>query len=111
MFSLEIKVEGFVSTDADGRKAYTKGKLIKWDVEVGGLPLELLMSSLCTEVKCGTNQTTTVWFHDKRLGEDVRLADEIRMIDLFEMYKAEMIVKWLYLCWTNPYVRTMHLII
>ena len=31
-----------------------------------------------------------MWFHDKRIGEDVRLDNEIQMIDMFEMYKSEM---------------------
>ena len=33
LFSLEIKVEGFCTTDSNGRKGYTKGSVIKWDVE------------------------------------------------------------------------------
>jgi hypothetical protein len=35
-------------------------------------------------------QSATVWFFDKNVGEDVRLVDEIQMLDLFEMYKSEM---------------------
>ena len=35
LFSLEIKVEGFCTTDSNGRKSYTKGRVIKWDVGVG----------------------------------------------------------------------------
>jgi hypothetical protein len=41
-------------------------------------------------VKLGTNQSISVWFYDKRLGEDNRHVNEIQMIDLFEMYKPEM---------------------
>lgn len=90
MFSLEIKVEAFPFIDSDGRKSYSKGKVIKWDVEVGALTLDLLLTSLSNEVKCGETQCATVWFFDKRIGEDVRLVDDVQMSDLFEMYKTEM---------------------
>jgi len=30
MFSLEIKVEGFVITTSDGGRTYNEGKVIKW---------------------------------------------------------------------------------
>jgi len=90
-FSLEIKVEGFPTTDSLGRKSYSKGTVIKWDVEIGSFSLELLLESLSKELKWGPNQVPTVWFVDKRCGEDVRLVDERQMTDLFEMYKPEMI--------------------
>jgi hypothetical protein len=83
-------VEGFVTTDSMGRKAYTKGSMIKWDVEIGSFSIDLLMTGLCNEVKWASNQSATVWFFDKRLGEDVKLSNEIQMFDLFEMYKSEM---------------------
>ena len=41
-------------------------------------------------MKWAPNQVPTVWFHDKRCGEDVRLVDERQMADLFEMFKSEM---------------------
>ena len=59
-------------------------------MEIGSLSLSLLMSSLLNELNWGSNQSATVWFHDKRIGEDVRLDNEIQMIDMFEMYKSEM---------------------
>jgi len=31
------------------RKAYTKGRRIKWDVEVGSFSFYLLLTSLCNE--------------------------------------------------------------
>ncbi|CAL4988329.1 unnamed protein product [Urochloa decumbens] len=89
-FSLEITVEGFCSTDSLGRKSYSKGKVIKWNVEIGTFSFELFMNSLRNEVKWADNQAATVWFFDKRVGEDVRLTNEIEMVDLFEMYKSEM---------------------
>ena len=64
--------------------------MIKWDVEIGSFSLELLLESLSKELKWGPNQVPTVWFVDKRCGEDVRLVDERQMTDLFEMYKSEM---------------------
>ena len=48
------------------------------------------MSSLLEEVNWGSNQFATMWFYDKRMGEDVRLDNEIQMIGMFEMYKSEM---------------------
>jgi hypothetical protein len=48
------------------------------------------MNSLRNEVKWVADQSATVWFFDKNAGEDVRLVDEIQMLDLFEMYKSEM---------------------
>jgi len=42
-FSLEIKVEGFPTTDSLGRKSYSKGTMIKWDVEIGSFSLDLLL--------------------------------------------------------------------
>jgi len=50
-FSLEIKVEGFPTTDSLGRKSYSKGTVIKWDVEIGSFTLEFLLDSLRKEVK------------------------------------------------------------
>ena len=90
MFTVEVKVHGFVTKGSDGRKSYTKGTVIKWDVEFGSLTLELLVSSIANELNVPSNQLPTVWFFDKRLHEDVRLISEIQMVDVFEMYKEEM---------------------
>jgi len=89
MFALEVKVEAFASNGSDGRKSYTKGTIFKWDVKFGSLTLELLLSSLCKELNLSSAQKPIVWFYDKRLHEDVRLANEIQMVDMFEMYKEE----------------------
>ena len=90
LFSLEIKVEGFNTTDALGRKVYTKGSVIKWDVEIGSFSLDLLRESLRNEVKWASNQSASLWFFDKNVQEDVRLVSDIQMIDLFDMYMFEM---------------------
>jgi hypothetical protein len=90
MFALELKVQAFASIDSAGRKSYTKGQVLKWDVEYGSMTLDLLLKSLTTELNLGTNQEPTVWFYDKRLNEDCRLVDEVQMVDFFEMYKEEM---------------------
>ena len=83
-------VEGFLTVDSMGRKVYSKGRVIKWDVEFGSYTVELLMKCLQTEVNWAPNQSATVWFFHKRLGEDIRLTEEFQMRDLFEMYKSEM---------------------
>jgi len=90
LFSLEIKVEGFNTTDALGRKVYTKGSVIKWNVEIGSFSLDLLMEILRNEVKWASNQSASLWFFDKNVQEDVRLDSDIQMIDLFDMYKSKM---------------------
>ena len=71
LFALEIKVEGFVSKYAFGRKYYTKGRVFKWDVEYGSMTLDLLMKSLTTELNLSTDQRATVWFYGKK----TRIAD------------------------------------
>ena len=90
LFVLEIKVQEFVTTDSNGRKTYRNGTVMRWEMEIGSFSLNLLVSSLLKEVNWGSNQSSTVWFYDKRMGEDVRLDNEIQMIDMFEMYKSEM---------------------
>ena len=90
LFSLEIKVEGFCTTDSNGRKAYTKGSVIKWDVEVGSFTFELLMQSLTNQFKWSPTQSPCVWFFDKRMCEDVRLVNDFQLNDVFEMYKDQM---------------------
>ena len=49
LFSLVMKVEGFCTRNSTGRKAYTKGRLIKWDVEVASFSFDLLLTSLRNE--------------------------------------------------------------
>jgi len=90
LFSLEIKVEAFCTIDSLGRKAYTKGSVIKWDVEIGSFSFELLMTSLCNAVKWSRTQCPTAWYYDKRVCEDVRLENQFQMNDIFEMYKDQM---------------------
>ena len=61
LFALEIMVEGFLTVDSMGRKVYSKGRVIKWDVEFGSYTVELLMKCLQTEVNWAPNQSATVW--------------------------------------------------
>jgi len=88
LFSLEILVEGFLTVDPMGRKVYSKGRVIKWDVEMGSFSLELLMTNLQNEVKWAPTQSATVWFYHKRLGEDIRLTEEFQLHQMFEMYES-----------------------
>ena len=83
-------MEGFLTVDSMGRKVYCKGRVIKWDVEIGSYSLDLLMKCLENEVKWAPNQSATVWFFHKKLGEDIRLTEEFHLRDMFEMYEAEM---------------------
>ena len=83
-------MEGFLTVDSMGRKVYCKGRVIKWDVEIGSYSLDLLMKCLENEVKWAPNQSATVWFFHKKLGEDIRLIEEFHLRDMFEIYEAEM---------------------
>ena len=71
LFMLEIKVQGFSTTDSLGRKAYKKAFLIKWEVDIGALTVDLLMNVLAKEVQWSSRQCGRLWFFDKNLGEDV----------------------------------------
>jgi hypothetical protein len=73
-----------------GRKAYSKGSVIKWDVEIGSFSFDLLMTSLNNAVKCSATQCPVAWFFDKRVCEDVRLANQTQLNDMFEMYTEQM---------------------
>ena len=55
LFSLEIKVESFNTTDVLGRKVYNKGSVIKWDIGIGSFSLDLLRESLRNKVKWVSN--------------------------------------------------------
>jgi hypothetical protein len=59
-------------------------------VEVGTIIFDLLLSSLSSEVSWSSNQKATVWFFDKTVGEDVKIVNEVKFQNLFEMYKSEM---------------------
>lgn len=92
LFMIELQVQGFFYIDFEGRKSYTKGKTLKWVVEFQSFSIDLLMKSLCTAVEWDSSQTATVWFFDKRIGEDIKLVDDTQLVDVFEMYSAEMYV-------------------
>ncbi|XP_021301369.1 uncharacterized protein LOC8084237 isoform X3 [Sorghum bicolor] len=90
LFALEIKVEGFCSIDSVGRKAYTKGRVLKWDVELGLFSFEQLMTRLNNAVNWSPSQYAVLWFPDKRLSKDVRLENQLKMDEMFDMYKDQM---------------------
>ena len=56
MFSLDIKVQAFMTKDRDGKKIYLKGKEVHWSMEVGTITFEMLVSNLCEEVSWSSNQ-------------------------------------------------------
>ena len=62
LFWLEIKVEGFVTTDNAGKKSYVKSKILKGSVQVGTLIVDMVLSSLSSAVSWSSNQTATLWF-------------------------------------------------
>jgi hypothetical protein len=64
--------------------------VIKWDVEIGSFSFELLMTRLNDDVKWSPSQCAVVWFFDKRLSKDVRLENQFKMDEMFDMYKDQM---------------------
>jgi hypothetical protein len=90
LFSLDIKVKGFCTTDSSGRKTYTKGRVIKLDVEVASFSLDLLLTSLSNEVQWSSRQCPSVWFFNKRLCEEANVENDFQLHEMFEMYKEHM---------------------
>jgi hypothetical protein len=90
MFSLEVKVQAFMTKDSAGKKIYCKGKDVNFSWEVGTISYDLLHSSLASVVSWSSDQNATIWFFDKTVGEDVMLVDEVQFQKLFEMYESEM---------------------
>ncbi|KAK3122659.1 hypothetical protein QOZ80_8AG0616470 [Eleusine coracana subsp. coracana] len=101
LFHLDIKVEGFVTRGVGGRKSYTKGKFIRWDVEIGTFSLDLLVTRLANEVEWGSNQHANISFFSKILLEDVNLLEEKQMLELFDMYKSENCCQLVVVCDNN----------
>ena len=62
MFWLEIKVEGFMTTDNAGKKSYVKSKVLKGSVHIGALTVDQVLSSLSSAISWSSNQTATLWF-------------------------------------------------
>jgi hypothetical protein len=93
LFILEIKVQGFCNADSLGRKVYTKGFVIKREVEIGAITVDILMNVLAKEVQWSSNQCGRLWFFDKNLGEDVRLVNDSHLLDMFAMYKLRYVAR------------------
>ena len=60
-------------------KVYTKGFVIKWEVEIGAITIGLLMNVLAKEVQWSSNQCGRLWFFHKNLG-DVRLVNDSHLL-------------------------------
>jgi hypothetical protein len=52
-FRVEIKIEGFLNKQNDGRKVYVKGKTLKWVVDLDRFSLYELISGLSEELCWG----------------------------------------------------------
>ena len=88
-FRVDVKVEAFHSKEPDGRKLYTKGRTVSWVLESNRCTMQSLMVSLSSEVSWGESQTPTVWYFDRKKGEDVRLVSDSQVPGMFDMYKDE----------------------
>ena len=75
MFSLEVKVQAFMTKTVREKKL--KSKVVNFSWEVGTITYDLLHSSLSSVVSWSSNQKATIWFFDKILGDDVMLVDEV----------------------------------
>ena len=91
-FNLQIVVEAFLCTSADGRKNYVNGKNLIWTVQIENFSLDALTCQLALELNIGSNQLVSVWYFDKELGQNVRLMHDSQPSLMFEMYAAEMTV-------------------
>ncbi len=54
-FSGDVRVQGYVTIDAAGRKIYTKGSTHQWVVESDSFNIEFVLSSLSVELTCCPN--------------------------------------------------------
>jgi hypothetical protein len=54
-FSVDVRVQGYVTIDAAGRKIYTKGSTHQWVVESDSFNIEFVLSSLSVELTCCPN--------------------------------------------------------
>uniref|UniRef100_I1QU88 CCHC-type domain-containing protein n=1 Tax=Oryza glaberrima TaxID=4538 RepID=I1QU88_ORYGL len=88
-FSVDVRVQPYATVDADGRKIMSKGGTGHWVIDSESFSFDFLMESLRVEFKWGSNQSPSVWYFNKNLGEDVRLIGDADLPDIFEMYATE----------------------
>lgn len=88
-FSVDVRVQPYATVDADGRKIISKGGTGHWVIDSESFSFDFLMESLRVEFKWGSNQSPSVWYFNKNLGEDVRLIGDTDLPDIFEMYATE----------------------
>ena len=82
-----------MTTDNAGKKSYVKSKVLKGSVQIGALTVDQVLSSLSSAISWSSNQTATLWFFDKAVGEDVMIEHDNQFQNLFEMYKQEMLCR------------------
>ncbi|KAG8094344.1 hypothetical protein GUJ93_ZPchr0012g20113 [Zizania palustris] len=91
LFGLEISCPAIVRTDTGGRKIVAAiDKVLKWEMELGGITLHMLTSSIRKELKLSSTEYGVCWVFDKNLGEEVNVRSEQHMVELIETYKTEM---------------------
>uniref|UniRef100_I1Q7F7 PB1 domain-containing protein n=1 Tax=Oryza glaberrima TaxID=4538 RepID=I1Q7F7_ORYGL len=88
-FSVDVRVQPYATVDADGRKIISKGGTGHWVIDSESFSFDFLMESLRVAFKWGSNQSPSVWYFNKNLGEDVRLTGDTDLPDIFEMYATE----------------------
>jgi len=88
-FTVDVRVEGFVTVEEDGRKSYTRGFSLSWIVDPDCFSMDFIRQSLARSITWGKDQSVVVWFFDKAKGEDCKLSDDIQIRLLFEMYERE----------------------
>lgn len=66
LFALDTTIQDFVGVEPNGRKSYSKGKTICWNMEVGCFTLDALMKCFHDEINWSSKQIASVCYFDKR---------------------------------------------
>jgi MuDR family transposase len=88
-FNIDVKIEGFLNKQNDGKKIYVKGKILKWRVDSDRFSLCDMVSDLSGEITWGSCQKPKIWMFDKKEGRDVEIIYESQILEMFNMYQKE----------------------
>jgi hypothetical protein len=56
LYTIDIKVEGFLSVHSDGKKRYTKGFNRNWIIDSESITMDFLVATLRSEISLGRGQ-------------------------------------------------------
>uniref|UniRef100_A0A0D9WQ93 Uncharacterized protein n=1 Tax=Leersia perrieri TaxID=77586 RepID=A0A0D9WQ93_9ORYZ len=69
-YSVDVRVQAYVTIDEAGRKIYTRGSTREWVVDEESFSVEFVLNSLSVEFSWGKIQEPAIWFLHKSMGED-----------------------------------------